>query len=87
MISEENKKEERIHFFEKNAARISGIMLQKDIIASQNDRDETEKQLKYIGMAGQYVSELRNKLGRVPRGCVTNFGCQMNVDVRMLQTA
>ena len=53
-------------------------MLQKDIIASQNDRDETEKQLKYIGMAGQYVSELRNKLGRVPRGCVTNFGCQMN---------
>ena len=45
---------------------------------SHNDSAETEKQLGYIKKAGEYVSALKDELGRTPRACVTNFGCQMN---------
>lgn len=49
MISEENKTEERIRFFEQNAHRISGIMLQKD------------KVMPYIGAELAMGKQLANK--------------------------
>lgn len=39
---------------------------------------EPERQYYFIAKARKYVRNMTDRLGRVPRCCVTTFGCQMN---------
>ena len=43
-----------------------------------NDEKETILQKEYMEKAAGYVAQLEKQLGRLPRCCVTTFGCQMN---------
>ncbi len=45
---------------------------------SHNDGEETRRQLAYIDRLTEYVTDLKDELGRAPRACVVTFGCQMN---------
>ena len=53
-------------------------MCDKKLQVSANDREETDRQLTFIGKANEYVKKIENQISRKPKACVTNFGCQMN---------
>jgi len=42
------------------------------------DKEEVQRQLAFIESGRQFVDNLKTKLGRTPKACVTTFGCQMN---------
>ena len=43
-----------------------------------DDKKEERLQREYMEKAALHVAALKEELGRVPRGCVVTFGCQMN---------
>lgn len=53
-------------------------MCDKKLQVSANDREETDRQLTFIGKANEYVKKIENQISRKLKACVTNFGCQMN---------
>ena len=49
-------------------------MCDKKLQVSANDREETDRQLTFIGKANEYVKKIENQISRKPKACVTNFG-------------
>ncbi|RKI86670.1 hypothetical protein D7V83_00805 [bacterium 0.1xD8-71] len=45
-----------------------------------DDKKEERLQREYMEKAALHVAALKEELGRVPRGCVVTFGCQMNTE-------
>ncbi|MCH5340096.1 MAG: hypothetical protein J1E01_01385 [Acetatifactor sp.] len=64
-----------------------GINIKNVNLDTVQPTEEPQRQYYFISKCRQYVKVFERENGRLPKACVTTFGCQMNPDSEIRKTA